>query len=67
MAPRKTPPSAKQPDPAAVTPEQPSRFFVVNPGGTVHEVDAAHYAWRLTLPNWRIATPEEIAAYCKRD
>lgn len=49
-----------QPEPKA---QGPRRYFIVNPKGTIHEVDREHARERLRIAGWRVATAEEIAAY----
>ena len=38
-------------------------YWIVNPSGTVHQVDASHAKWRLVQNGYRQATPDEIAKY----
>lgn len=40
-----------------------TRYFVVNPGGAVHEVTREHAAQRIKRAGWRMATDAEIEAY----
>ncbi len=39
--------------------------YVVNRFGTVHSCTRKHAELRLRLPGWRMATADEIAAYCE--
>lgn len=42
------------------------RYFIVNPGGAVHEVNEADARWRLGMVGYRKATKAEIDEYLKR-
>ena len=35
--------------------------YIVNPSGTLHSVNKASAEEKLKMPNWRLATEEEIA------
>lgn len=39
------------------------RYYIVNPAGAVHEVTRDHAVVRLKQPGYRMATPDEVAAY----
>ncbi len=42
-------------------------FYLVNPGGAIHEVTEQHARQRLALGRgWRVATKEQIAEYKRR-
>ena len=45
------------------TTQAPSRYFLVNPGGAIHEVTYAHAKTRLATVGWRMATADEVKAY----
>ena len=36
------------------------KYFIVNPGGAIHEVQKEHAQRRLAYPGWRLAKPFEI-------
>lgn len=57
--PRKTTTPSQQVQPEAQ--QEVNRYFIVNPKGVLHEVDALDFAWRLTMPGYRQATDEEVA------
>lgn len=40
-------------------------YFIVNPSGTVHQVNRDHANQRLRQVGWRVATKAEIATYKK--
>lgn len=44
----------------AAAAEPTSRYFIVNPKGTIHECDADHAKWRLGQIGYRQATLEEV-------
>lgn len=46
---------------AQIEPEK--AYYIVNPKGTIHEVNASHARERLKTVGWRLATSEEIEAY----
>jgi hypothetical protein len=44
------------------------RYFIVNPHGTIHEVDQAHAEARINDdPRWRMATKAEVELYLNTD
>jgi hypothetical protein len=46
------------------TQEEPKKsYFIVNPSGTIHEVNREHAKSRLSQVGYRMASPEEIKAY----
>lgn len=51
---------------APVIPAQPPRYFVVNPGGAVHEVTEAHRVTLLRRTGWRDATSQEVTELERR-
>jgi hypothetical protein len=68
----KAPVVETSPEPAAQVvdapqPEQPPRFFVVNPTGAVHEVTEAHLWELVRQPGWRVASKDDIAELELRD
>lgn len=68
MADEKKPTSKAGDQPAANTDqaqqaEQPTRFFVVNPAGAVHQVTKSHARELIKTVGWRLATNAEIEQY----
>ena len=45
--------------------EKPLRFFIINPSGTMHEVDQEHARWRLGQLGWTMATKEQVVEFLK--
>lgn len=44
------------------------RYFIVNPRGTIHEVDQAHAEERINAdPRFRMATKAEVELYLNTD
>jgi hypothetical protein len=43
------------------TPER--EYHIVNPAGAIHSVTREHARTRLATVGWRMATPDEVAAY----
>lgn len=73
MARAKTTPAVLVPEPVeapvvetAPEPAQPPRYFVVNPHGAVHEVEAGDFHELTRRTNWRAATPEEVSELARR-
>lgn len=67
--PQKKPATLAKPAPATerVPDGTDKGYFIVNPKGCIHVVTKEHARERLKLPGWRLATPQEIAAYHKAD
>lgn len=42
---------------------EPKRYYIVNPGGAVHEVTREHARERIRSAGWRMASDAEIKAY----